>query len=385
MCCVYDDPVRVESDYMSKHTVEKQKSVKNGIARLVAVVLAVVGEIGLMFLIFLRFNNYAEWISVITSIVAMILALGIFSSDRTAAIKMPWILLIVTMPFAGVFLYALIGMNPSLHSMRNKYRTYHKGFVEDNLKQDPKILTAIKTKDVYSGNIAAYIQKFSGYPVQAMDDFRYFSEADKALEAMKEDLRRAQHFIFMEYFSIEDAEAWAGVQEILEQKAKEGVEIRVIYDDMGSISFIDTEFSHRMEGLGIQCRVFNAFVPGLNLFLNNRDHRKMTIVDGEVAYTGGFNLANEYFNLTHPYGHWKDTGVRFTGEAVNSQIACFLEMWALMSRKAPRRRKRAERVEDVPLVRDYVDREIARFMDPHPYYSRGRGFIQPYAESPRLL
>ena len=91
---------------------------------------------------------------------------------------------------------------------------------------------------------------------------------------------------------------------------------RVFYDDMGSIGFINTDFIKKMEAVGIRCRVFNPFVPGLNLFLNNRDHRKITVIDGKIGFTGGYNLANEYFNLTHPYGQWKDTGIRLEGEDV---------------------------------------------------------------------
>ena len=105
------------------------------------------------------------------------------------------------------------------------------------------------------------------------------------------------------------------------------MEVRVFYDDMGSIGFINTDFVKKMEAIGIHCRVFNPFMPGLNLFLNNRDHRKITVIDGKVGFTGGYNLANEYFNYTHPYGQWKDTGIRLEGDAVQSLTVTFLEMW----------------------------------------------------------
>lgn len=105
-----------------------------------------------------------------------------------------------------------------------------------------------------------------------------------------------------------------------------GVEVRVFYDDMGSIGFINTDFVKKMEQIGIHCRVFNPFMPGLNVFLNNRDHRKITVIDGKVAFTGGYNLANEYFNYTNPYGQWKDTGIRLEGDAVQSLTATFLEI-----------------------------------------------------------
>ena len=113
----------------------------------------------------------------------------------------------------------------------------------------------------------------------------------------------------MEYHAIEDAEAWKKIQKVLEERVQAGVEVRVFYDDMGSIGFINTDFVKKMERVGIHCRVFNPFMPGLNVFLNNRDHRKITVIDGKAAFTGGYNLANEYFNYTNPYGQWKDTGI----------------------------------------------------------------------------
>ena len=119
----------------------------------------------------------------------------------------------------------------------------------------------------------------------------------------------------------------SSLQDVLEERVKAGVEVRVFYDDMGSIGFINTDFVKKMESIGIHCRVFNPFVPGLNLFLNNRDHRKITVIDGKVGFTGGYNLANEYFNYTHPYGQWKDTGIRLEGDAVQSLTVTFLEMW----------------------------------------------------------
>ena len=123
------------------------------------------------------------------------------------------------------------------------------------------------------------------------------------------------------------------VEKVLERKVKEGVEVRVVYDDLGSIGFVNTDFAQALRKKGIQCHVFNAFVPGLNVFLNNRDHRKRTIIDGEIAFTGGYNIANEYFGLEKPYGYWKDTGLKLTGPIVNNFVSMFREMWAVTDKK----------------------------------------------------
>ena len=175
------------------------------------------------------------------------------------------------------------------------------------------------------------------------------------------DMKAAKKFIFMEYFAIEDAEAFAAIKEVLAAKVKEGVEVRIFYDDVGSVGFINPKFARQLEELGIQCRIFNPLIPLLNMFMNNRDHRKITVIDGEIAYTGGYNLANEYFNMTHPYGYWKDTGVRLEGEAVKSYTVMLLEMWNAM---------------------EHTDLSYERFFPQKDLAWKNDGYVQPYADNP---
>ena len=150
---------------------------------------------------------------------------------------------------------------------------------------------------------------------------------------MKEDLQKAEKFIFMEYFIVEDGEAFHELEEILTRKAGEGVEVRLMYDDIGSIGVSNSRLVNRLNRAGIRCRVFNPAKPVLNLFMNHRDHRKITVIDGKVGYTGGYNLAGEYFGYTRPYGHWKDTGLRLEGKAVAGLTRTFLELWNLTARE----------------------------------------------------
>ena len=224
-------------------------------------------------------------------------------------------------------------------------------------------LENIKNKIPKAGNISEYIWKNAGYPVYQNTDIVYYDEAVKGLEAQLSALSKAEKFIFMEYHAIEDAEAWKKIQKVLEERVQAGVEVRVFYDDMGSIGFINTDFVKKMEQIGIHCRVFNPFMPGLNVFLNNRDHRKITVIDGKVAFTGGYNLANEYFNYTHPYGQWKDTGIRLEGDAVQSLTATFLEMW-----NAANDRNNNE--------------DFSKYFIRSEYKAAQTGFAQPYADSP---
>ena len=307
-------------------TVEKKAAVKNGISRMVFAVLAILLEVILILLLFTDLSRHAEWINLLTRFIAIILVLVIYAQKRTSSMKMPWIMLIMAFPLLGVALYMLIGLNGSTWKMRRRYEEIDAKLLP-MLPANADVQESLFREDRGVANIAAYLKKYAGYPAYRNTKVTYFDDAAKGLEAQLTALSAAKRFIFMEYHAIEDAESWARIQSVLERKVREGVEVRVFYDDMGSIGFINTDFVKRLESVGIACRVFNPFAPGLNLFLNNRDHRKITVVDGTTGFTGGYNLANEYFNVTHPYGEWKDTGIRLEGEAVRSLTMTFLEMW----------------------------------------------------------
>ena len=188
----------------------------------------------------------------------------------------------------------------------------------------------------------------------------YFGQCKDVLDAMKADLERAEHFIFMEYFIVEDKSSFREIEEILVRKARQGVDVRFMYDDIGSMGYVNMAFAKRLNQEGIQCHAFNPAMPLLNIFLNNRDHRKITVVDGKVGYTGGYNLADAYFDRAHPYGEWKDTGLRLEGEAVKSLTTAFFELWNLRYKSWEDVSKFLKVVHTVP----------------------SEGFVQPYDDNP---
>ncbi len=376
----------MSSQIKATATEENKESVKNGVKRFIFVLIAIVLEVALNIILVIWLNQYAEWITVLLHVLSAIVVLVIYNQNKTSAMKIPWIILIMALPLLGMTLYALIGLNPGMKSMRKRYQEIDQEIlplldetagagmtagadaaralpssgetsdgdivdkVIDNVPAAGTIAGAIDTFtdqgggiviprhtyaaeehlreiDPGAANIMDYLKNLAGFPPYENIDIEYYDDASKGIEAQKQELRKAEKFIFMEYHAIENAESWHAIQEVLEDRVRAGVEVRVFYDDMGSIGFIDTDFVRLMESKGIRCRVFNPFKIGLNLFLNNRDHRKITVIDGKVGFTGGYNLANEYFNITHPFGHWKDTGVKITGPAVRSLTAMFLEMW----------------------------------------------------------
>ena len=310
---------------MSSHTLEGKKKTQNGVKRLMFTVLSILLEVVFLIGIFKGLNEYAVFIDNLTRIFAVILVLKIYGRNETSSMKTPWIILILTLPILGVALYFLIGLNGGTWKMRMRYKKIDEKLLP-LLPENKEVLQCLNASDPKAGNVSNYIERNACYPVYQNTDVIYFDEAVKGLEAQLADLAKAEQFIFMEYHAIEDEYAWSRIQTVLEERVKAGVEVRVFYDDMGSIGFVNLSFARKLEAKGIACRVFNPLLPGLNMFLNNRDHRKITVVDGKVGYTGGYNLANEYFNYTHPYGEWKDTGIRLEGDAVASLTAAFLEM-----------------------------------------------------------
>ena len=311
-------------------TLEKGAAVKNGVLRMVVVVILMVIGVLAVFLLILFAGQKAGWIYTMIHFIGLFLVLAIYASYKTSSIRMTWMLVIMALPIFGTLLYLFIGLDRTGYKMRRRFEDIDK-ILFPILPTGEEEARNARARDPHLGGIVEYIRRHAGFPVYQNTRIEYYDDALKGIEAQKRDLAKAEKFIFMEYHAIEDAESWHAIRDILAERAKAGVEVRVFYDDMGSLGFINMDFVKRTESYGIQCRVFNPFLPGLNLFLNNRDHRKITVIDGRVGYTGGYNLANEYFHVTEPFGFWKDTGVRLEGDAVQSLTVMFLEMWNAMS------------------------------------------------------
>ena len=356
---VTDNNTSVDS---SENTMEKKSAVKNGIVRMVLVLLSILLEVVVIFLLLHYLGSKAGWVYSVIHILSIILVLVIYGSHKTASIKMTWIMLIMLLPIVGTVLFLIIGLNWHTLQMRKRYTELDK-ILLPLLPANEEVSQHVRERSGRLAGVSSYLKKNARYPVYENTKVTYYDDALKGLNAQLEELAKAERFIFMEYHAIEDAESWHQIQKVLVERAKAGVEVRIFYDDMGSIGFINTNFVKKMESLGLKCRVFNPFAPGLNLFLNDRDHRKITVIDGKVGFTGGYNLANEYFHRTEPYGFWKDTGIRLEGDAVQSLTVIFLEMWNAISKY------------------DVDDTDFKQFLTSPPS-AEGQGFVQPYADSP---
>ena len=339
---------------------EQKGAVKNSIGRIFITALLILIQVVWLIELFVRLNKYSTGISLVSSAIALIVVIKIYGRDMNSAMKMPWMILIMAFPVAGVGIYLLCGHSGVNIGIRKHFQALQSELTP-LLPDKEDILQKMSDEDRQTANMAHYISHSAGYPVYDNTDLEFYPEAVDGFEAQKEALKQAKKFIFMEYHAIEDAQSFAGMKSILFEKAKEGVEVRLIYDDVGSMGFINTDFVKQMESQGIQCRIFNKIVPFVNMFMNNRDHRKITVIDGQVGFTGGYNLADEYFNITHPYGLWKDTGVRMEGDAVRSLTVMFLEMWNAIKK---------------------TDTDYTAYFPEITYTAKQTGYVQPYADNP---
>lgn len=189
----------------------------------------------------------------------------------------------------------------------------------------------------------------------------YFSSGEAMYEQLIPVLQQAEHFIFLEYFIIQEGKFWNSILDVLTQKAQNGVDVRLIYDDMGCFLLLPPDYQKTLSERGIRCVVFNKFRPVLSTLQNNRDHRKIAVIDGKWAFTGGVNLADEYINTYQKHGHWKDAAVMVTGTAVNSYTLMFLEMWQTLTNEAE---------------------DFAPFMQPETFSEQKSGVMIPYCDSP---
>lgn len=312
--------------------MKERKRSGNSILRCVFVALSLLFQVGWMLLLILKLNEHSAWISLLTSVLALVLVLKLYSKHTTSAMKTPWIMLILVFPVMGLSLYLMIVIFGDLGSDGRRLKKVQEQ-LRPFLAQQGDVREPLDRAGDVAANQFRYLCNHAGSPVYTDTGTQYYGNAADAFAALKADLEDAKHFIFMEYFIVSDTSSFREIQQILVRKAKQGVEVRLMYDDIGSVGYVNLSFAKKLNEQGIRCRVFNPAVPVLNVFLNHRDHRKITVIDGRVGYTGGFNLSDEYFDRTRPYGKWKDTGLRLEGGAVRSLTASFLEIWNIHSRE----------------------------------------------------
>ena len=296
---------------------------RRAIKRGLIVALGVIIQILLSLSVLIFFGQKIAVIETFYSILSVLLVLGIVKESKSLSKDLPWIIIIMLFPIVGALLYIVIGGNLKkskvLKAIKQSEENGGKYFVQN---KDIK-----KEIEEQNNGKLNYLMNYLNFPVTKNNEVKYYSFGEKAFPDMISELKNAKKFIFLEYFIIKTGKMWDEILKILEEKAEQGLDVRLIYDDMGCIAFLPTNYPKKMEEKGIKCVAFNKLNPFLGVIMNNRDHRKMMIIDGKTVFSGGMNLADEYINLEHPYGIWKDNGIKIKGDAVWNFTVMFLNMW----------------------------------------------------------
>lgn len=280
------------------------------------------------------FYSQLRWFSILWKTVGFLTALHLTThSQHNATFKISMVFLILLFPVFGAVFYwffhyqtTTIGYRKRLHK-KEQESAYAYGLVADETERASE-------DHADSARLMHYLKNVAGFPVCGNTETEYFADGTAYMAALLRELRSAERYIFLEYFIIGEGKFWDSVHEILKQKVAQGVEVRVIWDDIGSLLTLPHGYVSALRREGIQCMVFNPFRPFLSSVQNNRDHRKIAVVDGTVAFTGGINLADEYINERERFGHWKDAGILLRGDGAWSFTVMFLQMWSFLVNKA---------------------------------------------------
>ena len=296
-------------------------------------------------------------------IIVLVILFYILNNKQNTSFKLTWIILILTVPLFGVAFYLFTRVQPGtkyVSSLVENAIKRQKPF----LKQDPAVLEELESISKKNAGLAKYLHGSGHYPAYNDTQVKYFPSGEAKFEELVNQLEQAKEFIFMEYFIVDKGIMWDTVLEILERKAAEGVEVRFMYDGTCSLTLLPPYYSKELRKKGIKCEVFAPVQPFLSTHQNNRDHRKVVVIDGHTAFTGGINLADEYINEIERFGHWKDTAIMVKGSAVRSFTLMFLQNWDAAAKKATDPR---------PYLRYEFEKAPELSSD---------GFVIPYGDSP---
>lgn len=304
-----------------------------------------------------------SFVNTLIDIIAIFVVLVIVNRKSNPSHIIAWTVVILALPLVGLVVYVIFGRPGLVRPTRKRMEAINRQ-LEQEFPKNEEILTQLCQADKEIYRQSKYVRDWANFPVYKNTATKYYKKGEEMFPDMLEALESAQHFIFMEFFIVEEGEMFGKIRDILKRKAEAGVDVRFIYDDFGCVTTLPSKYYQTMQELGIKCVRFNPLYPLMSVLMNNRDHRKILVVDGKVGFTGGINLADEYINKVERFGYWKDTGLRLEGEAVWSFTIMFLEMWCYITRTQETDLSRfcPERYQTAPFASD--------------------GYVQPYADSP---
>ena len=341
------------------------KKVLNKIfSRLVLTAIIILFQIGWIAFVLYEAGAVNPFFYLALRITSFVIALYVVYKDSRPHNKMSWIFLILFVPFIGCPCYFLFGRSEMTKKHRERIADLQ-AFVEPMREQQEDVKQYLKEENEDALKQMSFPYNTSRYPFYMENESKYYALGDDMFVDMIEDIKNAKEFVFLEFFIMKQGLMFDTLMDALEERAKAGVHVRLIYDDMGCIDEFPLQFYKEVQARGIHVACFNPFRPFMSIIMNNRDHRKIVVVDGKVAYTGGLNIADEYINAIERFGHWKDAGVRITGDAVWSFTTMFLEMWSYVTKG----------------VEDFSKYKVLK-NDNKALFEQEKGYVQPYGDCP---
>ena len=353
--------VRVFEDGGIRLLRKGQKGLIHAIfSRFGLVLVLLVLQFGALFSLMRWFSNLLPHYLGGTLLVTAAMMVYLLNQDMNNSVRIPWLVVTALAPVLGVLLFCYTKEDVG-HRMLKKRLLELEGQTRGQLAQDKKASTALDADCPGAASLAQYLRgRGGGFPVYENTQVTYFPSGEAKFAALLPQLESATQYIFLEYFIIDEGLMWGRILEILARKAAQGVDVRVMYDGTCEFSTLPRDYPSRLEALGIQCKVFSPVTPFVSTHYNYRDHRKILVIDGQVGFTGGVNLADEYINHIEKYGRWKDSALMLEGEGVRSMTALFLQMWSILCQP-----------------------EFEQFLsDPIPAAANAKGFVVPYGDCP---
>ena len=324
------------------------------------VVILLLVQLLILFGTFFLLAEYYRLINTVFMLISLVLIVHILNRSENPAYKIAWIVPLLILPFFTAIFYIFVKAPTALFIKRHSDKVAD---TKEFLSYPEELAEEIKAEDENLYKTANFMWHWGHYPIYKNSKVTYFAWGEEKFAALKEELSKAQKFIYLEYFIVKQGRMWGEILEILKEKAGRGVDVRLLYDGFGSQMWLPDGYHKKLRKMGIKVKIFNKFRPFLSTSQNNRDHRKIVVIDGKTAFTGGINLADEYINEKSRLGKWKDTAIMVKGEAVMSFTIMFLQLWEMEGKTS----------------HDYA--ALSPAANNSPVYNV-HGYVMPYTDSP---
>lgn len=328
-------------------------------SRFAIIFLSIIAQAVALWVLFVLLGRKFAVVNVVSSVLGVLLFLYVVNKNQSAVYKLPWVILILLAPLGGLVIYYTFGNARLSKKQMKKFRQiydehhdeyYRQAEVFSNLEQNGgKFTSALK-----------YVRATTSLPVYDNSKTEYLKDGETFFENLKEEIKKAEKYVFLEYFIIEEGVMWDGIFNCLKEKINEGIKVYLMYDDVGSISKVPRKFNLELQKEGIDARRFLKFVPIASVIHNNRDHRKIAVIDGKVGFMGGSNIADEYINAKKPFGRWLDNSVKILGQATDNLVRLFIQLFNMTG---------GENLNED----DFIEKNHQNYCD---------GFVIPFGDSP---